>query len=618
MRPIFTSLLLAIGLEQALAQVPQLINYQGRVVVGTVNFTGTGQFKFALVNADGATSFWSNDGSSVAGSEPGKAVPVTVTAGLYSLRLGDETLPNMRTIAASVFAEPDVRLRVWFSDGVTGFEQLAPDQRYGSAPYAFRAERADTVADGAVTADKIASSAVTGDKMAPGSISANHLKFTGTPNLGQVLGYDGANLTWMTPSGGGGGGSLSLPFSSGPIDNNGALFSVNNVGANDAWAIYGHSQSNLGVFGQTHGNAQAGVLGRNDGITGEEGAGVFGYASTRAHGVLGISEQGDGVRAATNGKGTHAVYGQTSQLTSVAGHFVHLGVRGSANEPTPAALTAEVGGEGWGVFSRSGSGLGVFGQTTAGGTGVLGRNEGPGGNAVHGYGSAQAVGVRGDSVGADGVLGTTEAANKSGVVGFANHGSSHGVSGINTLGTGVFGQTGAAGAAAAFFSNTAGGDAIRTSGHVNVGGTTTTKVLTITGGADLAEPFLVRGGHIAKGSVVVIDVQHPGELILSTQEYDTRVAGIVSGANGVNPGIALQQQGIFEHGQHVSLSGRVFVLADASMGAIQPGDLLTTSSTPGHAMRVRDLSRAQGAVLGKAMTPLSEGTGYVLVLVTLQ
>ena len=33
------------------AQVPQLFNYQGRVVVGTTNFDGSGQFKFALVNA---------------------------------------------------------------------------------------------------------------------------------------------------------------------------------------------------------------------------------------------------------------------------------------------------------------------------------------------------------------------------------------------------------------------------------------------------------------------------------------------------------------------------------------------------------------------------------------
>ena len=68
----------------------------------------------------------------------------------------------------------------------------------------------------------------------------------------------------------------------------------------------------------------------------------------------------------------------------------------------------------------------------------------------------------------------------------------------------------------------------------------------------------------------------------------------------------------------VALAGRVYVLADASEGAIEPGDLLTTSALPGHAMKATDLTAAQGAILGKAMTSLEEGTGLVLVLVTLQ
>ena len=98
----------------------------------------------------------------------------------------------------------------------------------------------------------------------------------------------------------------------------------------------------------------------------------------------------------------------------------------------------------------------------------------------------------------------------------------------------------------------------------------------------------------------------------------TRVAGIISGAGGINPGISLQQDGLLDHGQKLALSGRVYVQADASNGAIEPGDLLTTSSAPGNAMKVTDFSRAQGAILGKAMTALSEGQGIVLVLVTLQ
>src|SRR3712207_5762416 len=98
----------------AVAQVapPPLINYQGRVLVGSTNFHGTGQFKFAFVNEAGATTYWSNDGTSTNGGEPSTATPLTVINGLYSILLGDTTLPNMTAVPAAVFNNPDVRLRV--------------------------------------------------------------------------------------------------------------------------------------------------------------------------------------------------------------------------------------------------------------------------------------------------------------------------------------------------------------------------------------------------------------------------------------------------------------------------------------------------------------------------
>src|SRR6185503_6009399 len=105
---------------------------------------------------------------------------------------------------------------------------------------------------------------------------------------------------------------------------------------------------------------------------------------------------------------------------------------------------------------------------------------------------------------------------------------------------------------------------------------------------------------------------------LAEGAYDTRVAGIISGANGVNAGITLHQEGLIEGGQNVALSGRVYALADAANGPIKPGDLLTSSSTPGHVMRVTDHAKAQGAIVGKAMSALREGKGFVLVLVSLQ
>jgi hypothetical protein len=142
--------------------------------------------------------------------------------------------------------------------------------------------------------------------------------------------------------------------------------------------------------------------------------------------------------------------------------------------------------------------------------------------------------------------------------------------------------------------------------------------LTILGGADLAEPFEMSSAELPKGAVVVIDEANPGSLKLSTRAYDARVAGVVSGANGIAPGISLKQQGTADRGQNVALTGRVYVQADASLGDINPGDLLTTSDTPGHAMKVMDHSKAQGAILGKAMGRLQDGRGLVLVLVTLQ
>ncbi|MEW6743094.1 MAG: hypothetical protein AB1486_10070 [Planctomycetota bacterium] len=153
---------------------------------------------------------------------------------------------------------------------------------------------------------------------------------------------------------------------------------------------------------------------------------------------------------------------------------------------------------------------------------------------------------------------------------------------------------------------------------LDVNGTTTTKVLTITGGSDIAEPFEVKEESIEPGFVMCIDPDAPGKLRLSRVEYDTTVAGVVSGAGGVKAGMTMSQQGELEGDHPIALAGRVYCWCDASFGAIRPGDLLTTSPTPGHAMKVTDHSRANGAILGKAMSSLSEKKGLVLAIVALQ
>ncbi len=137
------------------AQVPAQIHFQGRVQVGAADFSGTGQFKFALVSADGAASYWSNDGSSVAGAAPAAAVSLPVAKGVYGLLLGDPALANMTPLPADAFAHADVRLRVWFNDGANGFQQLAPDQRIASVAYAQRAQVAASVPAGSITTDRL-------------------------------------------------------------------------------------------------------------------------------------------------------------------------------------------------------------------------------------------------------------------------------------------------------------------------------------------------------------------------------------------------------------------------------------------------------------------------------
>ncbi|SEJ40452.1 hypothetical protein SAMN05216327_109286 [Dyadobacter sp. SG02] len=155
---------------------------------------------------------------------------------------------------------------------------------------------------------------------------------------------------------------------------------------------------------------------------------------------------------------------------------------------------------------------------------------------------------------------------------------------------------------------------------LQVNGTTSTKVLEITGGADLAEQFDIEAGEtLLPGTVVSIDPAKPGQLREARGAYDKTVAGIISGAGEVQPGMLMGQAGTLASGQYpVALTGRVYCRVDATSGAVRPGDLLTTSTTAGHAMKATDGQLAQGAIIGKAMTGLETGRGLVLVLVSLQ
>lgn len=137
----FLMTMLAIVLSSMVlnAEVPRMISYQGRIAVGdpAINFDGAGQFKFALVNGAGDRSYWSNDGTSVGGLEPDTAITLPVHQGLYSVLLGNTAPPfEMPPITPEAIDHPDVRLRIWFDDGLNGSQLLSPDQRIVSVGYA--------------------------------------------------------------------------------------------------------------------------------------------------------------------------------------------------------------------------------------------------------------------------------------------------------------------------------------------------------------------------------------------------------------------------------------------------------------------------------------------------
>ena len=258
-------------------------------------------------------------------------------------------------------------------------------------------------------------------------------------------------------------------------------------------------------------------------------------------------------------------------------------------------------------------GTAIFGENegSTGGAGVFGKSSNPLGQGINGLAMAtDGKGVIGKADGASGHGVHAVAVGTSGIALYAEV-SGNATKAISanadvTNGVALEARGGAGGMAAKFYGN------VNLYSRVDNG-----LIMELGEGLDYAEGFDMSGPHqAAPGTVVIIDPDHPGQLTVSTSPYDTRVAGIVAGARGLESGVRLGS-GRFEH--NVALAGRVYCNVDATDEAIEPGDLLTTSSTPGHAMKASEYSRAQGAILGKAMEKMEKGRkGQILVLVTLQ
>lgn len=321
--------------------------------------------------------------------------------------------------------------------------------------------------------------------------------------------------------------------------------------------------------------------------------------STDGNAVVGNSTNARGIWGTS--KNFHAIIGEASapQMNGVWGlndNAQGSGVYGSSANGT-------------GVFGAGGQ-RGVWGFTPQDyGIGVLGTSfyYGVKGSAA---GTKGAIGIWGEVTSnvndVRGVYGTTISPVGNGVVGenFATTGIGRGVWGVSHSpdGAGVLGENFDPNGWAGYFT-----------GKVAV------KTLQINGGSDLAEPFDVSSTvSIEPGTVMSIDENNPGKLIISSKEYDNKVAGIVSGAGGIKPGITLHQDGILEGSTLIAISGRVYCRAEALSGTIEVGDLLTSSNMPGYAKKASDKNKLLGTVIGKAMSSLKSGKGLVLVLVNLQ
>ncbi len=296
-----------------------------------------------------------------------------------------------------------------------------------------------------------------------------------------------------------------------------------------------------------------------------------------------------------------------------------VSVTDNTNDPAVQGVSSTR--QGIGVSGRSTHAAGVLGESTAF-NGVLGITTSEGHAGVAGVSDVGiGNGVYGRSAKSDGVLGITTGDGKAGVAGVCDTGNGNGVYGRSKDGNGVAGfSTSDAHAAVAGTNDNSNGVGIYGKGGRLAG--FFDGDVEVTGdirfaNADCAEDFNVSELVLVEpGTVMVIGEE--GALHQSHQAYDKRVAGVISGAGNYKPGIVLDKQHFQPNRKSISLLGKVYCKVDAQYGAIEVGDLLTTSDTPGHAMKTSDAMKAFGAVIGKALRPLKEGQGLIPILIALQ
>jgi hypothetical protein len=234
------------------------------------------------------------------------------------------------------------------------------------------------------------------------------------------------------------------------------------------------------------------------------------------------------------------------------------------------------------------------------------------------YASGSGYGVYGESSNGTGVYGVTNSGF--GVYGGASGGD--GVYGFSSSGVGVYGtsDSGAGVLAQSFNGNIVEG--YNLSGrkfHITNDGT-------YVAGSDFAEA-LPAGGNRAgyePGDVLVVSTKAPGKVEKAIRPYDTRVAGVYSTRPGMLGADKNGSSRVDADEVPVAIVGIVPTKVSAENGSVQVGDLLTTSRTPGYAMKASPILMRgvkvyrTGTILGKALEPLKEGKGVIKMLVMLR
>jgi hypothetical protein len=213
--------------------------------------------------------------------------------------------------------------------------------------------------------------------------------------------------------------------------------------------------------------------------------------------------------------------------------------------------------------------------------------------AVHGINTVAGPGVFGTSTKGDAVHGESAGAGMSAVAGLHSAG-----------GNGVYGRS--TGNAGCFDGN------VQVNGNISVTGDVYLP------GADCAEQFDFAGANPPTPGTLLV-MSENGALIESHASYDKKVVGVVAGGGTYRPAIIMDKNASGGGPRvAISLMGKAYCKVDAEYGPVEVGDLLTSSPTPGYAMKASDVTLAFGSVVGKALRSHKDGQGMIPILIALQ